>query len=64
LYRPLPKGEDQKHHYVEDWDEGGQHIPSRISGLCNYLDLADEAEDEHQEEQHAEDGKEHRDAMG
>jgi hypothetical protein len=60
LYRPLPEREHQEHHDVEDWDEGGQHIPSGISGLGNDLYLADEAEDEYENEEHAEDAKEDR----
>jgi hypothetical protein len=59
LYRPLPEGEHQEHHDVEDWDEGGQHIPSGISGLCNDLYLAYEAKEEHEDKEQAEDAKEH-----
>jgi hypothetical protein len=59
LYRPLPEGEHQEHHDIEDWDECGEHIPTGISGLCNDLYLTDEAEDEHQDEEQAEDAKEH-----
>src|ERR1035441_6809042 len=59
LDRPFPEDKHHKHHDVEDWDKGGQHIPPGISGLRNDLYLADEAEDEHQEKEHAEDGKEH-----
>jgi hypothetical protein len=59
LYRPLPEGEHQEHHDVKDWDEGSEHIPPGISGLCNDLYLTDEAEDEHEDEEHAEDAKEH-----
>jgi hypothetical protein len=58
LYRPLPEREHQKHHDIEDRDEGGQHIPPGISGLCNDLYLANEAEDEHEDEEHSEDAEE------
>jgi len=64
LYRPLPEGEDQEHHDVEDRDESSQHIPSGISRLCNDLYLADEAKEEGDDKQHAEDAEEHRDIVG
>jgi hypothetical protein len=59
LYRPFPEGKHQKHHDVEDWDKGGQHIPTGISGLRNDLHLAEEAEEEHQDKEGAEDAKEY-----
>jgi hypothetical protein len=58
LNRPLPEREHQKHHDVKDWDEGGQYIPSGVSGLCDDLYLTDEAEDEHEDKEHSEDAKE------
>jgi hypothetical protein len=58
LYRPLPERKHREHHDVEDWDEGGQHIPSGIPSLRNYLYLANQGEDKHEDEEHAEPAKE------
>jgi hypothetical protein len=61
---PLSERENEEHHETENWNEPGQHVPTRVAGFGDDLHLTHQRKYGDRDGDHDEDYKHARDSSG